>query len=123
MGSLQRNCSYFGKPASGHDAQPPRLFQFVPFWGFFVYFEYAMKRVNCKTCGVKVERVPWGDGKKLITYMFACCHFSSFENRRSDIVPLTWFLPDADSPFGIGIDTSCCIAIVQEHGPRFAWGE
>lgn len=64
-------CSCCGKQAPGYDTQPTRLFQFVPFWGFLVYFEYAMRRVNCKTCGVKVERVPWGEGKKLVTNMFA----------------------------------------------------
>jgi transposase len=32
-----------------------------------VFFVYAMRRVDCPTCGVKVERVPWGDGKHGLT--------------------------------------------------------
>jgi endogenous inhibitor of DNA gyrase (YacG/DUF329 family) len=26
-----------------------------------------MRRVNCPNCGIKVEKVPWGDGKNNIT--------------------------------------------------------
>ena len=32
-----------------------------------VSFLYAMRRVNCPTCGVKVEQVPWADGKSHLT--------------------------------------------------------
>jgi transposase len=32
-----------------------------------VYFVYAMRRVDCPTCGVTVERVPWCDGKNQLT--------------------------------------------------------
>jgi transposase len=32
-----------------------------------VYFVYAMRRVECPTCGVKVEQVPWCDGKNQLT--------------------------------------------------------
>ena len=28
-----------------------------------MYFVYAMRRVDCPTCGVTVERVPWAEGK------------------------------------------------------------
>lgn len=35
----------------------------VPLWGIAVCFVYRMRRVQCPTCGVKVERVPWADGK------------------------------------------------------------
>jgi hypothetical protein len=46
---------------------PQRRFEFVPFWGIAVYFVYAMRRVNCPTCGVTVERVPWAEGKCHLT--------------------------------------------------------
>jgi transposase len=36
-------------------------------WGIAVYFVYAMRRVECPTCGVKVEQVPWCDGKNQLT--------------------------------------------------------
>jgi transposase len=32
-----------------------------------VIFLYRMRRVDCPTCGPKVERVPWADGKSPIT--------------------------------------------------------
>ena len=35
-----------------------------------VFFVYAMRRVDCPDCGVKVERVPWCDGKNHLTVTF-----------------------------------------------------
>ena len=64
-------CSGCGKAGPGYDTQPVRLFQFMPFWGFLVFFRYAMRRVQCSSCGIKVERVPWGDGMSPVTTTFA----------------------------------------------------
>ena len=36
-------------------------------WGFLVVFLYVMWRVDCKTCGVVVEKVPWASGKHHLT--------------------------------------------------------
>ena len=36
-----------------------------------MFFVYAMRRVNCPSCGVKVESVPWAQGKSPITTSFA----------------------------------------------------
>ncbi len=44
-----------------------RRFEFIPMWGFSIYFCYHMRRVNCPECGVKVEEVPWGTGKRELT--------------------------------------------------------
>lgn len=60
-------CSGCGRTAPGYDRLPERRFEFVPLWQIAVYFVYAMRRVNCPTCGVKVERVPWCDGKHSLT--------------------------------------------------------
>jgi transposase len=60
-------CSGCGQVAAGYDRLPPRRFEFVPLWQIPVYFIYAMRRVNCPRCGVKVERVPWCDGKNQLT--------------------------------------------------------
>ena len=35
------------------------VLSFVPLWGIAVFFLYAMRRVDCPRCGVKVERIPW----------------------------------------------------------------
>ena len=60
-------CSGCQQPAPGYDRLPQRRFEFVPLWGIAVYFVYAMRRVECPTCGVKVEQVPWCDGKNHLT--------------------------------------------------------
>lgn len=60
-------CSGCGQVAPGYDRLQPRRFEFVPLWQIAVYFVYAMRRVDCPTCGVKVEQVPWCDGKNQLT--------------------------------------------------------
>jgi len=61
-------CSGCHNPAPGYDkASARRRFEFIPLWGFTVFFLYVMRRVNCETCGVKVEEVPWADGKRQLT--------------------------------------------------------
>lgn len=61
-------CSCCGKPRPGYDRMPePRLFGFVPLWNIPVSLSYTMRRVDCPTCGIKIERVPWAQGKH------SCC--------------------------------------------------
>jgi len=64
-------CSRCGKPGPGYDTLPVRRFEFVPLWGIAVFFRYAMRRVSCPTCGVKVEQVPWATGKNHLTTTYA----------------------------------------------------
>ena len=60
-------CSGCDQVRAGYDRLPERRFEFIPLWGIAVYFVYAMRRVECPTCGVKVERVPWAEGKSRLT--------------------------------------------------------
>jgi transposase len=61
-------CSGCDQPRPGYDrAEEPRRFEFVPLWMISVCFVYHMRRVDCPTCGVKVERVPWAEGKSPMT--------------------------------------------------------
>ena len=60
-------CSGCGHPAPGYDRLTKRRFEYVPLWGIAVFFLYAMRRVECPQCGVKVERVPWAEGKSQLT--------------------------------------------------------
>ena len=61
-------------PSPGYDTLPERLFEFVPMWGYRVFFRYAMRRVSCPKCGrVVVEKVPWSDGKNHF-----CNHYAAF---------------------------------------------
>lgn len=57
-------CSQCKKPAGGYDVSTkPRTFQYIPLWNIPVILLYCMRRVNCSQCGVKVEAVPWAQGK------------------------------------------------------------
>ena len=61
-------CSGCKKPGSIYDHQKEaRHFEFVPLWNIAVFFCYIMRRVNCKNCGVKIESVPWCEGKNQLT--------------------------------------------------------
>ncbi|TWU44127.1 Transposase [Novipirellula aureliae] len=61
-------CSGCGMRCGGYDTMPqPRRFDFIPLWMIPVVLIYTMRRVNCPTCGVKVEYVPWADGKSPLT--------------------------------------------------------
>lgn len=66
-------CSRCGCPSPCYDtAAEPRKFEFIPFWGFHVYFEYRMRRVSCPNCHrVLIEKVPWADGKNHLTRYYS----------------------------------------------------
>lgn len=64
-------CSGCQQPAPGYDTLEERRFEFVPLWGIFVFFLYAMRRVSCRDCGVVVEAVPWATGKSHLTTTYA----------------------------------------------------
>jgi len=64
-------CSGCGERRPGYDTSDERRFQFIPLWGILVFFVYVMRRVDCPQCGVRVERVPWADGKARITNAYA----------------------------------------------------
>ena len=63
-------CSGCQQPAPGYDHLAERRFEFIPLWGIRVFLLYKMRRVQCKTCGVKVEQVPWAEGKKELTKVY-----------------------------------------------------
>ncbi|VAX29731.1 Mobile element protein, partial [hydrothermal vent metagenome] len=61
-------CSICDQPMPVYDRQKvSRLFEFVPLWGIKVYFRYRMRRVSCSKCGVKIESIPWAEGKNHLT--------------------------------------------------------
>ena len=60
-------CSACGRPAALYDKLTTRRFEFVPLWGYPVFFNYQMRRVNCKRCGIVVEAIPWASGKYTLT--------------------------------------------------------
>jgi len=60
-------CSCCSQPARGYDTLAQRRFEFIPVWGFAVFLLYTMRRVDCRDCGVKVEALPWANGKHTLT--------------------------------------------------------
>lgn len=57
-------CGVCGRSCkSCYDLRPRRSYEFVPLWGMRVFLKYSPRRVNCQYCGIKVEQVPWCDGK------------------------------------------------------------
>jgi len=60
-------CSGCGRRRPWYDTLAMRQFEFVPLWGIPVFFLYALRRVACKQCGVKVEAIPWAEGKHTLT--------------------------------------------------------
>jgi transposase len=60
-------CSGCGSMAVKYDQMRSRRFAFVPIWQIPVKLVYRMRRVNCHQCGVKVEKVPWAEGKNQAT--------------------------------------------------------
>ena len=71
-------CASCGRPGPSYDLLPERRFEFIPVWGFAVHLRYRMRRVQCRTCGVKVEQVPWAIGKHTLTqaYMLHLAHWA-----------------------------------------------
>jgi transposase len=63
-------CSGCGKAGPGYDTLEAREFEFVPLWGMAVFFVYVMRRVDCRGCGVRVESVPWAEGKETLTFAY-----------------------------------------------------
>ncbi|MCU7880230.1 MAG: hypothetical protein KZQ60_06510 [Candidatus Thiodiazotropha sp. (ex Lucinoma aequizonata)] len=44
-----------GHKKPGYDRSPERLFEFIPMWGYKVFFRFALRRVDCPDCGVRIE--------------------------------------------------------------------
>lgn len=116
-------CSGCDQVRPGYDRLPARRFEFVPLWGIAIYFLYAMRRVECAQCGVKVEKVPWCDGKNQLTTSYrwflarwakrlswqevACAFRTTWENVfRSVKHAVSWGLGDRqlDGIQAIGVD-------------------
>jgi len=63
-------CSECGLSAPVYDHLDERQFDFVPVWNIPVCFRYWMRRVTCPVHGVRVERIPWAEGKSHMTKVY-----------------------------------------------------
>ena len=71
-------CSGCHQRGAAYDLLSLRRFEFIPIWGFAVLLLYHMRRVDCRTCGVRVEELPWAIGKHQLTkaYMVFLAHWA-----------------------------------------------
>jgi transposase len=57
-------CGRCGRRSPRYDRpEKVRCWQFISLWALAIYFVYAPRRVECRRCGVRVERLPWASGK------------------------------------------------------------
>ncbi len=88
-------CSGCGERGSTYDHQrEARYFEFIPLWWIVVYLRYVMRRVNCSHCGVKVELIPWCQGKNQLTVAYQL-FLARWAQRLSwkevaEVFPTTW---------------------------------
>ena len=54
-------CKICNNKCKCYDTLNSRLYEYVPLWGFQVYFEYSPRRVRCPADGIHVEKVPWSE--------------------------------------------------------------
>ncbi|MFH1798144.1 MAG: ISL3 family transposase [Candidatus Omnitrophota bacterium] len=63
-------CSCCEQVAPTYDHLKERRFKFIPIWGIKVELFYQPRRVDCPKDGVKIEKIPWADGKSPICQPF-----------------------------------------------------
>jgi len=63
-------CSCCHHPAPTYDHLKERRFKFIPIWGIKVEFLYRPRRIDCPKDGIKVEEIPWADGKSPVCEPF-----------------------------------------------------
>ena len=73
-------CSGCLEQAPGYDTLGLREWKFLSILSYAVLLIYALRRVDCPRCGVKVEQVPWSDGKS--PYSIPLMHFLARWARR-----------------------------------------
>jgi len=68
--NLRALCSCCHQLAPTYDRLKERRFKFIPLWGINVDFLYRPRRVDCPKDGIKVEKIPWADGKSPVCKPF-----------------------------------------------------
>lgn len=102
-------CYRCGESCATYDHQPQaRTWQMTPLWIFTLVLRYTMRRVDCATCGVVVEQVPWASGKHRLCDGFRL--FLAHWARK-----LSW--QETAQSFGVGwADVYASVQWVVEYG-------
>jgi transposase len=79
--NIKPRCFGCGKPRPGNDRMcQTGEFKLIPIWNISVALSYTMRRVDYPACGIKVEAVPWAQGK--YASCDVCRHFLASWTRR-----------------------------------------
>lgn len=60
-------CSRCGTRSPVRDRLSARTWRHVPLWNIPVFIRYRPARVKCTGCGIKVEQIPWSNGKSSLS--------------------------------------------------------
>ena len=63
-------CSGCDRHCPTYDHLTTRTWIMTPLWIFAMALIYTMRRVECATCGILVEKVPWASGKHGLCHGF-----------------------------------------------------
>jgi transposase len=63
-------CGICGRTGPRYDRSPPRLWRHLALGRTRFWLRYSPRRVTCKRCGVRVERVPWAAHDSCFTREF-----------------------------------------------------
>jgi transposase len=80
-------CGECGKPGPSYDVRPPRLWRHLALGRFPFLLEYAPRRVDCPTCGVVTESVPWARLRSWFTKEFE--EMTAYLTQRMDRTAVT----------------------------------
>jgi transposase len=69
-GNRRPRCGHCGKRAPGYDTVDVRDWRHLGLGRVRIWFRYAPRRVECRACGVRVERLPWAAPASLFTLAF-----------------------------------------------------
>ena len=61
-------CSCCNERQPIRDRLKERQWRHVPLWNIPVFIYYRPARVKCTSCGIKVESIPWSNGKSSISF-------------------------------------------------------
>ncbi len=59
-------CSSCKRKVPRYDTLKERRWKHVPMWGIPITLAYSPRRVKCPKCGIRVEDIPWTQGKSPI---------------------------------------------------------
>lgn len=63
-------CGVCGRKAPGYDQRPARRWRHLGLGRLRIWLRFAPRRVRCRTCGIRIEQVPWARQSSGFTHLF-----------------------------------------------------